>query len=183
MIQHSDRLIDPMDPLTIRKSELTGMKAKTPEVFRSIMEIEIEGAAYFEDDIGVFLPGDNLRKSFIEGARLLKQGKSIERGLFVVEPRLKMKYSKADATLDQLKSDPHFRFARSVVQARNRIIRARPIFRDWSCEATVQYDPTIIKSDEQALKLFNTAGRYVGVGDWRMGKGGRYGSYEVSIVR
>lgn len=184
LLMHSDRLLNDFDPLTVEKKALTAKKVRKTDADKlRIMQIELEGALYWLDGEGVYLPGDNLRKSVIEAARLTREGKGFERGFYVDDAALMLKYRDGPATIERLISEPKFRFVRGVVQARQRIMRARPIFRDWSCEAHIAFDPSQIKNKAAVLTAMEAAGLYVGVGDWRVGKGGRFGKFTVAEVK
>jgi len=58
-------------------------------------------------------------------------------------------------------------------------IRYRPEYQNWSCVIPVQYNASIITS-EQIVNLFNVAGFAVGLGDWRPERDGQFGMFEVS---
>jgi hypothetical protein len=56
---------------------------------------------------------------------------------------------------------------RSVVVQRNRILRARPLFDDWSLDFDiVNKDPTVIHKDT-LKRILEDAGKYYGLGDFR----------------
>ena len=57
-------------------------------------------------------------------------------------------------------------------------IRYRGMFPEWSAEVEVKYNAGAI-SDEQVLNLFNLGGFCVGIGEWRVEKGGIFGRYHV----
>ena len=57
-------------------------------------------------------------------------------------------------------------------------LRFRPIYTEWKCQVRIEYDATIIGPDS-VLHLLTRAGRYVGVGDWRLEKGGDMGGYDI----
>lgn len=62
-------------------------------------------------------------------------------------------------------------------------VRVRPLFRNWSIEAGVTVVSDLIDK-ATLLMLFETAGRYVGIGDWRPSAKkapGPYGQFEVQI--
>ncbi len=69
--------------------------------------------------------------------------------------------------------------ARPVVIQRARIIRYRPIFNDWELSFQI-----IIGDDQipiEVVKLaLEHAGQYVGIGDYRPGRGGKFGKFMVT---
>ena len=62
-------------------------------------------------------------------------------------------------------------------------LRVRGWFEKWECFLPIYWDMNIIPAEETILKLLQTAGAFVGVGDWRprakKGHGGPFGRFEV----
>ena len=69
---------------------------------------------------------------------------------------------------------PAFQDQRMVVVGRARVTRTRPIFHEWGLELTVSYDPEIVDR-EHVIEAMQTAGRFVGLGDYRP----KFGRFEV----
>lgn len=65
-----------------------------------------------------------------------------------------------------------------IPSTRGRVIRYRPIFKKWALvfhiDAEDEIPADVIK---EALEI---AGRYVGIGDWRPEKKGKYGKFQVT---
>jgi hypothetical protein len=57
-------------------------------------------------------------------------------------------------------------------------LRYRGEFHNWTSEIEITYDADCI-SPEQIANLFNRGGFAVGIGDWRVEKGGQHGRYHV----
>ncbi len=57
-------------------------------------------------------------------------------------------------------------------------IRYRGAFIDWSVLLNVRYNADVI-SQEQLLNLFELAGFSCGIGEWRMEKGGTFGTFTL----
>jgi len=57
-------------------------------------------------------------------------------------------------------------------------LRYRGEFKEWSTAVKVRFNKNAI-SAEQIVNLFNLAGFHVGVGEWRMEKGGVNGNFQV----
>jgi hypothetical protein len=65
-----------------------------------------------------------------------------------------------------------------IPATRGRLLRYRPIFENWSIEATLQVDTRLV--DATLLRrIVDDAGDYVGVGDFRPAKNGPYGRFVV----
>lgn len=57
-------------------------------------------------------------------------------------------------------------------------LRYRPYFYDWSAVLVIEYNATIL-IPEQIATYIRGAGFAVGVGDWRVEKGGQYGMFDL----
>jgi hypothetical protein len=68
---------------------------------------------------------------------------------------------------------------RPVVIQKSRIIRYRPLFKEWELDFEIQIMDDQIPTEviKQAL---DHAGLYVGIGDFRPGKGGKFGKFMVT---
>lgn len=60
--------------------------------------------------------------------------------------------------------------------SRSADLRYRGMFRNWETALTVRYNSGVLTLD-QLVNLFNLGGFACGVGEWRMEKGGTFGSF------
>jgi hypothetical protein len=70
---------------------------------------------------------------------------------------------------------------RRVVVQKQGIVRSRPKITDWRCIFEVEYDevtmePTLIAG------VLKQAGKFPGVGDYRVGKKGPFGRFEAELL-
>jgi hypothetical protein len=120
---------------------------------------------YFDDDVGPYIPPDNIEATIQNGAKRHRKGKDVQRGVFVKEEIIPLQY-KGPRTIEKLWENPDFKLKKGVcVSGKNRVIRTRPRFKRWKIEFTLEYDDSII--DEKELKTaVKDAGALVGLGDW-----------------
>ena len=78
---------------------------------------------------------------------------------------------------DELWTDERFRLVTGVRVGQARIMRTRPIFRDWSAEIFVDFLPGQLNRAEVA-EMVRLAGEVVGIGDWRP----RFGRYTAETL-
>jgi hypothetical protein len=81
-------------------------------------------------------------------------------------------------TVDGLWKDENHRHVCTVVIARQRVPRCRPIFQDWKVTATGFLDDGQLNFTE-LQDIAETAGQLVGLGDWRP----RYGRFQSQMVK
>ena len=78
--------------------------------------------------------------------------------------------------VDGLWKDENFRHLASAKVGMQRIMRCRPIFKDWRAQADGVLDPNILDFAELS-QIAETAGMLVGLGDWRP----RYGRFVANV--
>jgi hypothetical protein len=178
MLMHSDKLSDPLNPATKAHKRLTSDRAlkKTDEGVVAIAKSEYLASLYTNSDGVVCLPGLNIRKSLIEGARLHKGGKNIERGVIILDDMIPLVFD-GPKTPEKLWDDPRFVDARSVVVMRSRLIRYRPVFKSWSATVNCIVNEESIDI-ESLMHYWREAGAMVGMGDFRP----LFGRYNVEVI-
>lgn len=175
LLMHNVKLANPLDPIARAMKEISSKRKKTDADHEALAKLEFQGGLYIDDQVGPYLPGANVEKCLVEGARITKAGKQVERGLFVEAMECPLIY-KGPRTADALWGDESFRSAMAVKVGQARIMRTRPIFREWAVEADADMDDTLINlSALQAIA--NDAGKMVGLGDYRP----RYGRFDAVV--
>lgn len=180
LLMHSARGADPLDSLVREMKALSSTRKKTDEIHAQMARTEWELGLYHDEELGVFLPTTNLRACVIEGAKLSKRGMDVKRGTMVEGERVALKH-KGPKSIQALWDSGTFRDARSVVVGQARVMRTRPIFRDWSVECTLLFDPEAIQRDTIVASA-GAAGQMIGLGDYRPPCGGPYGRFSVEVV-
>lgn len=167
---------DPMWFRTKALKELTSQKKKTEELQMQIRELEWYAGLY-EVDGTVGLPSDMILSAIIGGAKKNKNGPEAKAGVFETQPFFPLQYSGPKGSLSSLYADGRFVDCRGVMQNMKRIMRTRPIFRDWAVDAAVSYDDDVI--EEPTIKqALDQCGMLIGLGDFRP----RYGRFTVERI-
>jgi hypothetical protein len=175
LIMHSARLSDPLDPYTKSLAEITGKRKKTDDDHAEMARREWAGGLYFDPELGPYLPGANIERMLLDAARMTRDGKTVERGLFIPGEKWPLEY-KGPRTVDKLINNENYRFRASIKVGQQRVMRCRPMFRQWAVTAEGIFDEEQISPDR--LPAFaERGGRYVGLGDWRP----RYGRFTAVV--
>lgn len=177
LLMHNSRLSNPLDDVAKAMKRISAKRAKTEDDHEELARLEHMGSLYFDPDMGPYMPGQNFERCLVDAARITKAGKKIERGVFVETNVNPVAYD-GPRTIEGLWSDANFRHTASVKVQQNRVTRTRPQFRTWVTEADGIYDPAVINLEELA-EIADTAGRMIGLGDWRP----RYGRFTVSVEK
>lgn len=175
LIVHNIRLANPLDPIAKAMKAISGKRTKTEDDHLQLARLEFEGGLYLDPEVGPFIPGANVEKSIIEGARVTKQGKQVERGLFVIDNVIPIIYD-GPRTVDALWADENYRSVMAVRIGQQRVMRTRPLFRSWALDVDAELDPGLL-SAEQLEAIIVDAGSMVGIGDHRP----RYGRFESKV--
>lgn len=174
LLMHSERLANPFDALTRELKALTGKRKKTEDDLLDIARVEWLGGLYSDDD-GIFMPGYNVFSSLIGGGKLHKLGTAIRRSAIIAEDRLALEYGGTKGDHSKLFDDKRFVDMRSVKVGTSKVMRCRPIFRDWKITFSVHYDESGLQRSDLD-RCLQAAGTMIGLGDYRP----RYGRFEVA---
>jgi hypothetical protein len=172
LLMHNERLADPLDPYTKWLAELTGKRTKTERDIEEMARREFLGAGYWANDDGPegtqsepVIPTWNIVRCLQESASRHKLGKHILRGIIPVDEMTPLIYD-GPRDADAMWKAGTFHSRKGVAVGQRRVIRTRPCFTDWSVEAELELDLTIL-DPMQVNQIAAEAGRYCGLGDAR----------------
>ena len=179
LLMHADTLSNPLHPATKEHKKLTSVRKKTDEIHEAMAVSEWRAGMYYNDEIGVHIPGENVEACLREAAKIRRLGTSFKRAVMVSEISCKLRFPDEGKTLDQLeKKFLDYSFTKSVVVSRARIMRVRPMFKEWAIECSVSFFPDVVDR-EQILQSAQEAGLMVGLCDWRP----RFGRFDIKEIK
>lgn len=143
--------------------KVSGKRNKTDADLEQLAKLEFLGGLWLCGRVPC-IPSTVLEAVLIEGAKKFKLGPKAKAGL-VVQDDAVLNYE-GSSTPEELLENEKFRLTCGVRIQRNRIMRTRPKFDEWSAEFTVTYNENIIDSESIENALIK-AGEEVGIGDWR----------------
>ena len=132
-------------------------------------------ALYTDEDNVIYQPAEHIESCLREAAKQFKiSGKRGATYSKLVGSTIEVRPSAIPHKYIEYEID-----ARPVVVQRARIIRYRPRFDKWALDFEIvalddQLDKSVIK------EILDYAGIYVGIGDFRPGRGGKYGKFMVT---
>ncbi len=130
---------------------------------------------YIDSDKNIYQPSTHLEQSLI-GA-----GKKIR-----VKGQGKATYSKLFGSMlsvsefEIVHMNQEYEIYKTLVvipSTKGRVMRYRPMFKDWSLVFHVEFEEEI--PAEVVKEALEIAGKYVGIGDWRPEKKGKFGKFQV----
>jgi hypothetical protein len=190
-MMHNGQLASPLNAFAKEMKKLTSKKNKTDNTHMQMAYLEWLGGLYTSEggqftvldeglDIQGFgvpsVPGEAIEATLINAAKKNKLGLLFKAGVFV-DGNFPVEY-KGPKRINELIEDENFRDSRLVVVSKSRIVRTRPIFRDWGLKFTVSYLPEVVDG-EKIKEALDVAGQMIGLLDYRP----KFGRFEVLKVQ
>jgi len=186
LMLHNNQAVDPLNIYYQTMKPLSAKRNKTEADLMLLGRIEWESGLYISPEGKICIPGRNIEKCFILGARKSKNGKKFEEGVYVDDNYCPLQFNGNNITamskeipspgLDSLYVSEHID-RRAVAVQRNTIIRTRPIFERWNLTCTVLYDENVI-NQQTLLECITVSGLYIGLCEMRP----RLGRFEIEKI-
>ena len=173
LVMHNGRLADPLDEWAKRMKAVSSKRNKTDADIEELARLEFMGGLYYDEKNGIYIPADMIEACFINGAKKSKRGPQAKSGFFLDEDA-KFEY-KGPKKPDELWQNKDFVLKAKVRIMANSVMRYRPHFPKWKATFTALFFDDILSKPE-IKEILETAGRIVGLGDWRP----KYGRFKVT---
>lgn len=171
LLQNNPQTVDRFNKYSKRMAQINAKKTRrTDDDYLELQDIEVRAKLYFDEGLGVYVPSTWVLSGIAATAfKVAKISKADIRGaLFTTEDKIKLNYrdsSKVKAPQD-IVGNPDFRIALTLKQGQVRVVKAAPIFHDWSFETIVEFDDKIIDPDS-LTRIVDHLAKYGGFGDFR----------------
>lgn len=175
LLMNSCKCVNPLHPISIEKKKYTSKRTKTEDDLKIISDLDWEAAAYWKDDIGMYIPAENVEATIVGGAKINRKGTDIQKYCNVTDLYIPLDYGE-NLTKEQLIADEKYRDVRAVNVQRSKLLRTRPRFDKWGIIFNMCYDENKIDL-ETIVNALENAGSYVGLCDYRP----RYGKFLVTV--
>lgn len=178
IIQHAASGIDPTTELSLEIAEITAKRGanRTASEDARLKELETARSLWLDSNGQPTIPKSAIRAVLEEGAKKTKQGGLVREGLIVL--RVDFDFDRERYGETMLEWQKTAQYSAPVVVQRNRIMRTRAKFDVWGVNVIVEVEPDLVDANQLARWL-STAGRRVGLGDWRPAKSGTFGRFAL----
>jgi hypothetical protein len=163
LICHNGQLADPLNSISKEMERVSSKRAKTDADFEELARLEFLGGLYL-DNGEPCIPGEVIEAALVEAAKKMRRGQQAKAGI-ISQGNFPIQYD-GPRTANELWADERFRLVAGVKVQRNKVMRTRPIFREWASEISVDFMPGQLNRSE-VEEMVRTAGTVVGIGDWR----------------
>ena len=174
LLLNNGQMADPLNPMAKKLKAVTSKRNKTDADYEAMARLEWYGSLYVVND-RIVIPGANLEAMLLEAGRKFRKGKLVQAGVFCQEESPIIYDGPAD--IDELWTADQNRFTVGVKIRGSRVMRTRPMFREWSLEFTVNFDSQLLDEGE-IEQIVVRAGENIGLGDWRP-KFGRFTAQRI----
>lgn len=183
LLCHNGQTADPRNTYAKAIKAVSSKRKKTDSDYDEMARLEWLAGLY-RSGSELVIPDYVLESTIIAGAKKSKRGPQAKCGLFFTEHAVLNFTGKPaeinDQTLAAMFESGDFTHTIGVRVGMSKVMRTRPIFRNWSCEALVQFDPDVL-NQRDIEEVAIDAGKLVGLGDWRP-KHGRFDAEVVPVV-
>lgn len=176
LMMNNPQTVNPFNPYTKAIKAITDKRKRTESEESDLLKLKFMAALYWDEKIGPYLPGVSVWRSIMDGARISRAGKDIERGVFNEEDMIRIEYS-GPRDPEGLYADKRFVDIRDASPQKARIMVIRPFFREWALTARLVFEDDVI-SRSALIDAARAAGRLVGIGTFRQ----RFGRYSIEEV-
>lgn len=164
LVMHNERLADPLDPIVREIAAISKKRSKTEADHLEIARLEFEGGLYTNGN-GPCLPAWNIIRCLQDGARRVKRGPDVLRGVYPLIDHADVTYAGPRET-EALWKEGGFAIRKTVGIKQSRTMRTRPIFVEWQTELPIEVDLTVWDIDALS-EVWQKAGVYAGIGEMR----------------
>lgn len=175
LLMNNNQGVNPLHPLSIELKKYTGKRKKTEEDNATILKIKWLLAIYYDEKLGPYMPAQNVEACIRDAAKKSKRGKDVVSGIHVEPDFIPIQYD-GPRKIEELKELILFSDIRVGKIQGSSILINRPRFNHWKINFQLDYDEDIFNL-EDVKDILITAGKYIGVGDYRQ----RYGKFEPVV--
>jgi len=156
---------------------LSKKRGKTLEDESRLRELEWYTRLYFDEAVGCYIPGKNVKEMLRSAATKWRKGEDVKRSLIIPEYRIPLIYEGPE-TPAELWANGSFAYVAMVANAgagSGRVERCRPCFDIWELKTEIAFDPEDLNASEVAT--FVERSQKYGLGDYRPD----FGSFSASL--
>lgn len=156
--------------------QLSKKRGKTVEDEDRLRELEWYTRLYFDEEIGPYIPGKNVKELLRSGATKWRKGEDVKRSLVVPDYRIPLIYDGPRTPAELYESG--FSYVTMVANAgagSGRVERCRPMFQQWELECEIGFDSEDL--DLHEVETFVERAQKYGLGDYRPD----FGAFSASL--
>jgi hypothetical protein len=180
IIPHNGQMADPRNSFAKALKAITGKRKKTDSDHEEMARLEFLGSLYTNGH-ELILPGYLIEAAIIGGAKKSKSGPTAKMAIFADGDGTLDFEGKPDViseeVLSKLFEDGNHHITVGVKVTTARIMRTRPMFRNWFSDVSLQFEEELVNR-AAVLQFLSDSGTQVGLCDWRP----KYGRFSTQVL-
>lgn len=169
--------IEGITPLLFNRFIQASIESKVKKRAGSVKESPVEDKLYTTENGKIYTPSTHIM------GMLVNSGKN-----FKIQGKSKATYSKLmgssvevspDAIVHKIQDWEPFTVSAVNPMTKGRVLVTRPMMKEWELEFRIKFNEDEIPV-EVIKNILDYGGQYVGIGDWRPEKKGKYGKFIVT---
>lgn len=171
LLMNNPQTVDRFNPYAKAMAKINAKKTKrTDDDYREMQDIEVRSKIYFDADRGIYVPSTWMLAAIAAVSfRTTKISKADVRGsVFTVNDKLPLTYRDMAKVKkpEDIVGNSDFRINLTLKQGQVRVVKAVPIFHDWSFTCALEFDDKTLDPDS-LVRIIKHAATYGGFGDFR----------------
>lgn len=145
---------------------LSKARSKTLEQEARLRELEWYTRLYFDEELGPYIPGKNVKELLRSAATKWRDGENVKRSLVIPDYRIPLIYEGPRTAAELWAAG--FKYTTMVANAgagSGRVERCRPCFDQWALECEIAFDPEDLDA-HRVEEIVRRSEKY-GLGDYR----------------
>lgn len=182
LLIHNGRTASPLDAYAKKMKAITSKRKKTEEDIRDLLMIQWEASLYWDKEIGLYMPVENILACILKACKKHKMGPQVSGFVFDEAIGFPIMTNNHD-NFDALKADEENKFIKTVTVQRAKTLSCRAIFNAWEITFEFSIDEGMITFDEVKTVL-QTMSQRVGLGVWTPShpKPGNFGKFLIKKI-
>lgn len=174
IVMHSDRLADPLEDITREIKKLSKRTDKDDEKNEQIARLEAEGGLWIGGDGKVCILDRAIKKAIRTAGAKRKLGMIFKQAV-IIDEDFALSFDGDTLPIKDLAASREHRLRESVVVAQRRVMRTRPLLRNWAARGQLTLILGWGANVEDVKWALEAAGLLIGLGDKRP----EYGRFRV----
>ena len=163
LLTYNGQLVDPLNPRAKAMAQVADKRRKMEANHLRLGELEFYGSLYLRDS-KPRIPDETMKAALVRAAAQERCGPKAKAGL-LVRNDLALLHEGPTETAALWESES-FALRSPVRVGTSKIMRTRPMFRDWAAELSVDFLPTLL-NPQDVRSFLVTVGEQIGIDDWR----------------
>ena len=172
LLMHNGRLADPTYSFTKEMKKISSKRKKVDSDYEQMAKLDFFGGLYLEDKMPI-IPAEVMEATLVESAKRNRLGK-VTMGALYCPHNFFLSYE-GEQDVEKRFDKEDCKLVCGVVIGQSRVMRTRPLFKEWSANIEICYDPERLNETE-ILEIIRNSGN-VGLMDWRP----KFGRFKVEI--